>query len=63
MQNETKTKTKQNKQQKREKDKNTQISGHQYKIPVWNINQNKTKKVFQNFYDKFSNFIGIPNVF
>lgn len=50
-----KTKRKQNrtKQQKREKDKNTQISGHQYKDPVWNINQNKTKKVLQNFNDKF----------
>lgn len=54
MQNETKTEqNKTNKRQKREKDKNTQISGHQYEVPVWNINQNKTKKVLQNFYDKF----------
>lgn len=59
-----KTKQKQNKtkQQKRKKDKNTQISGHQYKVPVWNIKQNKTKKVFQNSCDKCSNFIGIPSV-
>lgn len=52
MQNETKNKTKtKQKKQKREKDKNTRISGHQYKVPVWNIKQNKTKKVFQNLYD------------
>lgn len=62
MQNETKTETKQN-NKKGKKIKTHKLVAINTKVPVRNIKQNKTKKVFQNSCDKCSNFIGIPSVF
>lgn len=59
MQNKTKQ---QNKNKKREKDKNTQISGHQYKVPVWNIKQNKTR-YFKAFITNLVILLGYWNYF